>query len=62
LAAHTYTAAAARSLRLFAYQDVIQLVAEGLHHCQYLPSRDRHPGKHPCVQELGGTEEAIATG
>ncbi|MEO1351114.1 MAG: BTAD domain-containing putative transcriptional regulator [Cyanobacteria bacterium J06635_15] len=41
LAAHAYTAAAARSLRLFAYQDVIQLVAEGLHHCQYLPSRDR---------------------
>ncbi|MGB7087592.1 MAG: BTAD domain-containing putative transcriptional regulator [Phormidesmis sp.] len=41
LAAQAYTAAAARSLRLFAYEEAIQLVARGLDHCQYLPSRDR---------------------
>ena len=41
LAVRAYAAAADRSLRLFAYQDVIQLVSQGLHHSEYLPSRDR---------------------
>ncbi|MEM9007776.1 MAG: BTAD domain-containing putative transcriptional regulator [Cyanobacteria bacterium P01_F01_bin.86] len=41
LAAQASAAAAARSLRLFAYEDVLQLVAQGLHHCQCVPSRDR---------------------
>ncbi|MGB3294440.1 MAG: AAA family ATPase [Phormidesmis sp.] len=41
LAAQVYTAAAARSLRLFAYAEAIQLVAQGLAHCQFLPSCDR---------------------
>jgi DNA-binding SARP family transcriptional activator/DNA polymerase III delta prime subunit len=41
LAAQAYTSAATRSLRLFAYADVVQLVAQGLHHGQFLPSRDR---------------------
>ncbi|MGB3613639.1 MAG: AAA family ATPase, partial [Elainellaceae cyanobacterium] len=41
LAAQAYAAAAARSLRLFAYSDVIQLVEQGLGHCQPLPPRDR---------------------
>ncbi|MGD1939887.1 MAG: BTAD domain-containing putative transcriptional regulator [Leptolyngbyaceae cyanobacterium] len=41
LAARAYAAAADRSLRLFAYQDVMQLVSQGLHHSEYLPSRDR---------------------
>ncbi|MEO0802073.1 MAG: BTAD domain-containing putative transcriptional regulator [Cyanobacteria bacterium J06642_2] len=41
LAAQASTAAAVRSLRLFAYKNVLQLVAQGLNHCQFLPSRDR---------------------
>ncbi|ASC71402.1 hypothetical protein XM38_023540 [Halomicronema hongdechloris C2206] len=41
LAAQAAAAAAARSLRLFAYKDVIQLVAQGLHHCQFLSRGER---------------------
>ncbi len=41
LAARSSTAAAARSLRLFAYEDVIRLVNQGLVHCNHLPSSDR---------------------
>jgi len=41
LAAEAYAAGAARSLRLFAYEETVQLVAEGLSHCQYLPSHKR---------------------
>ena len=41
LAAESYTAAAVRSLRLFAYAETIQLVAQGLEHCQFLPSYER---------------------
>ncbi|MFG6101923.1 BTAD domain-containing putative transcriptional regulator [Leptothoe sp. EHU-05/26/07-4] len=41
LAAKASVIAANRSLRLFAYVDVIQLVNRGLDHCHYLPSYDR---------------------
>mgnify|MGYP001793252186 FL=1 len=41
LAAQASNAAALRSLRLFAYEEVIQLVSQGLNHCQFLPSCDR---------------------
>lgn len=41
LAARASVTAATRSLRLFAYADVIQLVNQGLDHCHYLPSCDR---------------------
>lgn len=41
LAAKASVTAANRSLRLFAYTDVIQLVNQGLEHCHYLPSCDR---------------------
>lgn len=41
LAAQSCATAAARSLRLFAYPDVLQLVEQGVRHCQSLPSRDR---------------------
>ncbi|MBE9066201.1 AAA family ATPase [Leptolyngbya cf. ectocarpi LEGE 11479] len=41
LAAKASVTAANRSLQLFAYTDVIQLVNQGLEHCHYLPSCDR---------------------
>ena len=41
MAAQASATAAARSLRLFAYSDVLQLVEQGLRHCQSLTSRDR---------------------
>lgn len=41
LAALACYAAATRSLKLFAYDDVIQLVAQGLSHCPHLPTSDR---------------------
>lgn len=41
LAAQASDAAALRSLRLFAYDAVIQLVGQGLSHCQFLPSYER---------------------
>ncbi len=41
LAARASVTAANRSLRLFAYTHVIQLVSQGLEHCRHLPSCDR---------------------
>ncbi|EKU98536.1 DNA-binding transcriptional activator of the SARP family [Leptolyngbya sp. PCC 7375] len=63
LAARASVTAASRSLRLFAYADVVQLVNRGLEHCHYLPSCDRilYSTQLLRTRVLAGVSQADAT-
>ncbi|WP_031291560.1 BTAD domain-containing putative transcriptional regulator [Leptolyngbya sp. Heron Island J] len=63
LAAKSCVTAASRSLRLFAYADVMQLVNRGLEHCHYLPSCDRslYSTQLLRIRVLAGVSKSDAT-